>query len=378
LQGGFYNLHTIFLITPRYPPATCGVGHYTQHLSGAMAAMGQKVVVVTQLKNGLWYPHAQRMQHARTLGRTLAHLRQQHPRAKLFWQYTPYNFSTLGLPFYLLPLLLRLRLGGWSQAIFFHEVSVRFWGYGVRQAALALGQRLVANGLAAVCPARVTSIGLYRSYFWGKKPTVVPVGANILPSEGAALAPSGQFELACFANRADQALFEAVAAINRHQLCRLVLLGHCHQQQQQQINTYLARYRLQALVTLTGTLPEAELGRHLQAAQIFMQPQKVERGSQGGASGKNGTLIAAMAMGKAIITTRGDMTDQSIFVDGENMLLVPYGDAHAYGRSLAQLQDAGRRAALGRAARHSFEQHFAWPVVARHIIEVLNRHEDVY
>jgi glycosyltransferase involved in cell wall biosynthesis len=353
------------------------VGHYTQHLAAAFGGLGQSARVVTQLANGLWYVVGCNQMAAQPLSTVVRQLAKATPQMQLFWQYTPYNFSRIGVPLYLPWRMFRFRLSGYRQAIFFHEVSVRFWGYGFRQALLALGQRLVANAMAAICAQSFTSIGLYGSYFWGKKPWVVPVGANIMPAPKAAIPLLPPVELACFANRADEALFVALAAIDRGQPCSMVLLGNLDQRQQERIEACLHRYQLQALVTITGTLPEAELSRYLKAAQIFIQPQKVERGSQGGASGKNGTLIAAMGMGKAIITTKGDMTDPHIFRDGENLLFVPYGDAIAYGGALEQLQDAANRTALGLAAQASFEQYFAWPVIAGQIIEVLNRKANV-
>jgi glycosyltransferase involved in cell wall biosynthesis len=346
-------------------------------MAAAFGGPGQPARVVTQLANGLWYVVGCNQMAAQPLRTVVRQLVKTTPQMQLFWQYTPYNFSRIGVPLYLPWLMFRFRLNGYRQAIFFHEVSVRFWGYGFKQALLALGQRLVANVSSAICVQSFTSIGLYRSYFLGRKPWVVPVGANIMPAPQAAIPPLPPVELACFANRADEALFVALAAINRAQPCRMVLLGNLDQRQQERIDACLHRDQLQALVTVTGALPEAELSRHLQAAQIFMHPQKVERGRQGGASGKNGTIIAAMAHSLPIITTQGDMTETKYFKDKENLVFVPFGESQAYFDALVLLNNETKRKSMGGASKATFNQHFAWPLIAGKIADVLNQRADV-
>ena len=346
-------------------------------MAAAFGGLGQPARVVTQLANGLWYVVGCNQMAAQPLRTVVRQLAKATPQMQLFWQYTPYNFSRIGLPLYLPWRMCRLRLSGYRQAIFFHEVSVRFWGYGFRQALVALGQRLVANVSSAICVQSFTSIGLYRSYFWGRKPLVVPVGANILPSDTGVKNDLPAFELACFANRADEALFVALAEINTTQLCRMVLLGHASPVQLQLINHLIKRYKLETMVTITGDTAAAALSEYLRQSQIFMHPQRVERRVQGGASGKNGTIIAAMAHSLPIITTQGDMTETKYFKDKENLVFVPFGESQAYFDALVLLNNETKRKSMGGASKATFNQHFAWPLIAGKIADVLNQRADV-
>jgi glycosyltransferase involved in cell wall biosynthesis len=78
--------------------------------------------------------------------------------------------------------------------------------------------------------------------------------------------------------------------------------------------------------------------------------------------------MAAMSMGKAIISCQGDMTDDSLFREGENIVFVPYGDAAEYYNAMQRLlQDAGLREALGNSARRTYEESCNWQVIARRI-----------
>jgi glycosyltransferase involved in cell wall biosynthesis len=77
-------------------------------------------------------------------------------------------------------------------------------------------------------------------------------------------------------------------------------------------------------------------------------------------SGQSVTM-QAMACGCPVVLTRGrGLWDPAVFVDGENCLLVPPGDASAWTQALGRLaQDPDLRERIGEAARRTVETHFA-------------------
>jgi glycosyltransferase involved in cell wall biosynthesis len=103
-------------------------------------------------------------------------------------------------------------------------------------------------------------------------------------------------------------------------------------------------------------------------AGIFLQHQPLAANGQGGVSAKNGVTASAMALGLAIITTAGDMTDRQFFRHGQNCWLLENAGALQWEAAIQALLDEpalGRR--LGSAARASFLQHLTWASIAESV-----------
>ena len=122
---------------------------------------------------------------------------------------------------------------------------------------------------------------------------------------------------------------------------------------------------LASLVLQSGFLTGCEIAASLRAADVCALPYA------DGASLRRGTLMAALVQGAPVVTTRGDdppptppsallppfTPDACRLRDGENLVLVPRGDAEALARALlhvARTPDLRRRLIAGgqQLARH--------------------------
>jgi glycosyltransferase involved in cell wall biosynthesis len=150
-----------------------------------------------------------------------------------------------------------------------------------------------------------------------------------------------------------------------------------------EIERRIGAERLAPRVTITGHCPEDEVSAHLLAADMAALP------FSDGASFRRGSLLAALAHGLPTITTfphedqRPKTKDERLnsfrpssfvlrpLVDGENVLLVPPGDAGALAEAIALLEgDAALRARLAEGGRALAGQ-FSWETIAA-------RHEKLY
>jgi glycosyltransferase involved in cell wall biosynthesis len=293
----------------------------------------------------------------------------------LLWQYVPYSYQARGLPLYLPLLMHRVAQCGVQQAVFFHEVALRVHGYGLRQQALARLQRLIARRMQRYAAVSFTSIGLYKGYLQQGPVVTLPVGSNLHPGNSLpANNPEGSSYLFAFTNRVHGPLLEAFAAIPQRNL-KLVLAGEAAPKQVEDIQNEVNAFGLGDRVILTGAQSAEELVKLIGHALFALQPQVVERGSEGGVSGKNGTMAALMASGKAIITCAGDMTEVALYDSGKNCLVVPYNDAEAWGQAIERLlHDDALRHCLGAAAQHTYNKHMSWEMTARRMHEALLQH----
>jgi glycosyltransferase involved in cell wall biosynthesis len=119
-------------------------------------------------------------------------------------------------------------------------------------------------------------------------------------------------------------------------------------------------------VIWAGRQPGDEVSRLLQAADLFVAPY------DDGASLRRGSLVAGLAHGLPVVSTRPAVAS-AYLRDGENVALVPPRDPAALAASLRDLLARPEAAArLGRAARRLGEQ-LDWATIARATRDVYRR-----
>ncbi|MGD0359272.1 MAG: glycosyltransferase [Bryobacteraceae bacterium] len=123
--------------------------------------------------------------------------------------------------------------------------------------------------------------------------------------------------------------------------------------------------RIQALasanVVVTGAVDD--IRPYLGKAAVCVVPLR-------SGSGTRIKIFEAMAMGKAVVSTR--MGAEGLPVrDGENIVLAD--DPADFAREVAQLlRTPDRRAKLGQAARQLVEENYGWPSVAAHFDQIMH------
>lgn len=374
----------LLIITRYYPPAIDGVGDHSRHLKTHFEQKGVSVKVFTVPQLSGYNTPPPYVITTPVFGPTmLPHLLQamaQHGITHVLWQYVPNSYHRRGLPFYLPTLLKEVAATGVHQSIFFHEVALRPHGFGLRQWLKGNAQLRLARQINEVAQASFTSIPLYAAYFEAKVPSLVAIGANILPADAPPLPPpaagpslSPPTIFFCFTNRLYEAQFQALAYWQHQYDCLLVIAGKSDEAQAQRIVGWIQQYQLQSRVVLRGTLLASELATLLLQADAVLQPEKLFHQTMGGISAKNGTLAASWAFGKIVVASRGDMTDPSIFKDGQNCLLITENTAEqwteAMGKILAMPKAARARMTLQ--IQHAYQQYFSWETIATQLLETL-------
>ncbi|MBI3464555.1 MAG: glycosyltransferase family 4 protein, partial [Planctomycetes bacterium] len=125
--------------------------------------------------------------------------------------------------------------------------------------------------------------------------------------------------------------------------------------------------QVDAFTRFVGWLNQAELPRHLRAADICVFPSIAQE-----ALGR--TAVEAMGVGRPVIASRLGGLPFTV-PDGATGLLCEPGDPQDLAEKIATLfDDPALRERLGLAGRRRFEQHYAWPVIIdRHYRPLLTR-----
>jgi glycosyltransferase involved in cell wall biosynthesis len=357
----------LLLITRYYPPDIDGVGDHSFFLKEHLGALGWQVSVWSQHEG----PFGREM--TATILESIHRQRITH----VLWQYVPNSYHRHGKPGWLPKALQQVAATGVRQAVFFHEVALRTRGFGWRQAIKGRRQLYIARQMRKQAQVAFTSIPLYAGYFKERPPQLVSISPNIRV-ENSPLDPEKRHWLRptfffCFSNRLCEAQMQALQQVKKGYNIRILLAGKTDQAQAERIVKWTLEYDLKDRVVLHGTLPAAELAHLLQQCDAVLQYEPVYARGEGGISAKNGTLAAAWAAGKPVLTTRGDMTDPAIFVDGQNCLFVNASDDKGWAEAMERFlaMSTAAKEEMNKAIAHTFATHFSWEVTARKVHEGL-------
>jgi glycosyltransferase involved in cell wall biosynthesis len=124
-----------------------------------------------------------------------------------------------------------------------------------------------------------------------------------------------------------------------------------------QLHTLIARLGVAERVHWTGFQPDARVSTYLHAADLMVMPYR------DGVSLRRGTLMAVLAHGRPLLTTR-PASPSSELLHGENVWLVPPDDATALETAVhTLLADPPLRERLGRGAAR-LSDCFTWDKIA--------------
>ncbi len=244
-------------------------------------------------------------------------------------QYVNYSYNKYGLPIYLIILPLLCKFFGIKFTIFFHEVSIRIFGYGIKLFFLGLFQRVIAFILSHFSFKVFVNSTWSMSLLWPfkNKTYVLPIPSNFENEiEKSLKSKKENFELriVSFSNRCDFNLLKAILHLKEtiHPNIVLLLIGSSTNQNKKQTIKNIELLNIKDSVFIYDNIDPYQFSDILVNSTIYIQLEKVVGDFKGGISTKSGAMMAAMQSGLPIISTVGDMTDLTYFKNLENIFLI--------------------------------------------------------
>ncbi len=194
--------------------------------------------------------------------------------------------------------------------------------------------------------------------------------ASLLAPQGSLLASAGTMTVGYFgfvnpAKGVDTLLEGFAIARRRRPHLQLVMICQLHG-----TNKYLSilANRIEQPDLADSVVITGELGDR-QAADVLARCDIVALPFRDGVSLRRTTLMAALALGCPVISTRA-VVPPAMLEDGRDLMLVPPQDAQALAQSIVELaDDPDRRARLGAHARE-VARAFAWPTIAERTVQL--------
>jgi glycosyltransferase involved in cell wall biosynthesis len=356
----------ILVFNPSYPPTACGVGDYNRGLAEALARAGHDVTVITA---------AQIPAVADGPARVLPLLRNwdvgsflrawrrfARPRPDLVVSGFPAVIRTSrSRLLYLLPGLTKVALG-WPRTVFILHEYLRVPE--IHRRVLPLAFR-AADRIVTVSEADRDALVARHPSLAGR--TVVRHNAPVIPVAPddpsadarlrAKLAPESRPVIAFFGfvSAPDKGFEDLLEALARTDALLVVTVSldldnpyHAH------VAALIERLALTDRVRWLGFLPEDEVGRLLHAVDAIVLPFRRS------AHSSYTSLLAALANGAAVITTRGPQNPPWLR-DGDTALLVDPCDPEGLARSIDSLLADDSLAARLRAGARRLS--FGWDAI---------------
>ena len=391
------------LVTAEYEPMQGGVGDFTREVGKALAALGHEVHIITHLDGQSAIPHpegnglyVERVINGWGWGcwRALDRVAQRLQLDVINIQYQAAAYK-MHPAINLLPLARRIlarirRSRPLPVVVTFHDLKVPYLfpkaGRLRWQTILALAR--YTDGVIVTNQEDETT--LYSTLIALKsKIARIPIGSNIAPrlpegydrEEQRARWGVGPDEILIgyfgFLHplKGGELLIRALAELaGERQAFKLLHVGGRTGSSDPNTNAAFAA-RVESLarelgvsesVITTGFTPPQEVTANFYATDMFALPYLE------GASLRHGTFHAALAHGRAIVTTC-PLVPLAELRDGENVLLVPQNDAHALAEGIRRVAaDPGLRARLEHGAAELAQQ-FTWDRIAARTAQVYER-----
>lgn len=392
------NKMHILLLTGEFPPQQGGVGDYAYLLARALRARGHDVSVLTTQQSAAVEPDAAPVATvSRWDWRAWPTIRATIERLQPDVVLIQYQTAAYGLhpAINLLPGWLRLRLRDRCPRLVttFHDLkfpylfpkagplrlaSVR-WLARQSDAAIATNmedwQTLQEWGLTAPASTDPAAVNAPPD----RLTVMIPIGSNI------ECAPPANFErdawrarmgvqpqdwLLCYfgflnASKGGEVLINSLAhLVQQGRPAHLLMIGGQVGSSDPSNQRYLAHVReqisalgLSDRVHWTGFVSPVEVSAHFLAADLCVLPY------QDGAGRSRGSLMAALAHGRAIVTTRPQRPLPG-FSDGDNMLWTPLADPQAVAAAVVRVMTEPLLRQRLAAGAQALSQQFTWTAIA--------------
>jgi len=368
-------------ITAEYPPRVGGVGDYVRRLSREFAARGHEVTVVTTeglggepARPGAASPRVLsvvKSWNLRGLPRLWKVLNELEADAYVL-EYVAYMYGRGGVAPWLLAFFLAFKLRRNKTLVLNAHELWRPAYRSRRDKALTLLSFLVFLGGAWAGTRVVVTNDFRRNLLTGvlgmdpARVRKIPVGANVEPP-GRSASPrrgDGEFRVMTFGSwhedRSVEDLVDAVMALRATRPVRLSVIGSFGDNDEQRARVRALRDRAgpDGWLDLEEDVPPARVSDYFARADAYVSPLA------GGPSGRRGSVMAALAHGVPLVAYDGYERD-GVFRDGYNVVLLRGGNGAGIRAALGALMtDEGRGRALAAAGRATFEEYFAWDVIA--------------
>jgi glycosyltransferase involved in cell wall biosynthesis len=367
-------MKSTYIVTPNYPPEICGIGDYSSFLFKNLQENNIDVHIITFSENVIETDHIHLIKKAdqKKISSWLKCLKHKDGVQTIIFQYEPYSFSKIGIPLYLIYISLLLKLRGYNLSVMFHEVATRLYVANPKKVIVSVLQLTIAYFITALSSIRATSTSFNAKQLKPFSFTFLPISSNFSKAENDKKTINPIFRIGCFANRVDDFFAAVVDQVLQKNLGEVYLIG----KQSKANNEVWKKYSFSNRnnLVITGTLSANEIEDCFDKLDIFIHMEKIDPKGRGGASLKNGSLAAALNWSLPVITSKGDMTDETMLQNKKNIYFTnnPYNVSDWVDAVENLINNHDLKSNIQKKAFQFYNQNLSWPVITKKYISLIN------
>jgi glycosyltransferase involved in cell wall biosynthesis len=366
-------MNCLHILSSEYPPDIGGVADYTGQVAGALARAGEEVHVWTSAEretseaSGVRvHPDLGRFRPS-NLRRLGARLDEFPSPRRILVQWVPHGYGYRSMNLWFCLWLAARARGGDRIELMVHEPFLQLQLGPLRHICMALVHRVMTMVLMGAASRVWVAIPAWESklrpYTFARRVRIewLPIpGCVVAQSEG--LRPPLREQFA----RSTQALIGHFGTYGRGVVTLLeqrlpAILDGPSRPALLLIGAGSSVFRATLVarrpewaerIHATGYVPSEDLARHLAACDVFVQPYP------DGVTSRRTSVMAALAVGRAVVTTAGHLTE-SLWKDRDPVALVDIQDRAGFAAVVARLlDDAEERRRLAARGQDLFRERF--------------------
>lgn len=345
------------IITRYYHPTPDGIGHHSGYLNQHLIEMGHGVQVI--------YDDGILSLEEKEIGILVNKIKRQKSDWVIF-QYNGYSYNRFGAPNWLTKLYRRIQYNTQAKiCLIVHETFIRK----EKSIKLRIYQYLQKRTLRKASKhvdLILTTTHLYQNqlYQFGRKSEVFYTPSNFenyifnLKSSDNS---NEILRIGTFGNRDPTFLLQIITQLDiKGLVCEFEFIGNYQPNYIRQIKE-VAKKLEHIIIIRSGKLTDANIVKHLHLLDAFILLEPVTENGGGGLNTKSGASATALCMGIPIFSTKGDFTDDKVFIENHNYICLNHKDIFESSNIVYQLlKNKEKLKQIGMNGKALYDKDFAW------------------
>ncbi|HTN20034.1 MAG TPA: glycosyltransferase [Pelobium sp.] len=344
------------IITRYYHPTPDGIGHHSGYLNQHLIDAGHIVQVI--------YDDGIVSLQEKEIG-ILVNKIKRHRSDWVIFQYNGYSYNRFGAPNWLRGLFKKIsHYTNAKLCLVVHETFIR------PEESLKLKiyrylQRRSLGISSKYAKLIVTTTHLYQQQLkdLGRKSEVLFTPSNFENYVKALKPPSPnkKLRIGTFGNRDPNFLLQIISGLEiKGLVCDFEFIGNYQPKYIKEIKS-LTKKLLTIKITRSGKLTDSNIVQHLAKLDAFILLEPVRADGGGGLNTKSGASATALCMGIPIFSTKGDFTEEKVFEEGINYVLLNHENVEkSIDIIFSAINNMEKLTKIGLKGKELYEMSFAW------------------
>lgn len=311
------------IITRYYHPTPDGIGHHSGYLNQYLIEAGHAVQII--------YDDGIISLQKKEIGILVNKIKRQKSDWVIF-QYNGYSYNRFGAPSWLTKLYKKIQhYTSAKLCLIVHETYIR------KEESYKLKiyrflQKRTLRFASKYADLILTTTHLYQQQLneMGRKSEVFFTPSNFenyINNLKTDHSNQKNLKVGTFGNRDPQFLLQILSGLEVKGLaCSFEFIGNYQPKYVKQIKDYTKKLKYIS-ITRSGKLTDANIVQHLSTLNAFILLEPVREDGGGGLNTKSGASATALCMGIPILSTKGDFTNEEVFVENWNYILLNHKSA---------------------------------------------------